>query len=175
MTFASMGARPHLSFVRKVTDFEGKEIFVHDLTPEASVDPVAVAGLVSMMKQTIQSGTARSVVLNGFTHPAAGKTGTTSDNRDAWFSGFTPYLTTIVWVGYDNNLPHKLTGANGAIPVWTAVMKKLGTQYPADDFEWPEGTTKVTLDQKNLEALRAIQSPIDLPQVELIFRKGTEP
>jgi len=81
----------------------------------------------------------------------------------------------VVWVGYDNNLSHRLTGTSGPLPVWTTFMKKIGTRYPPDDFPWPEGTVKVTLDEKTLEALGALKMPTDPKSVELIFRKGTEP
>ncbi|MDG0815394.1 transglycosylase domain-containing protein [Bdellovibrio svalbardensis] len=175
MTLASLGKKAKLSFIRKVLNSENSEVYVHNPEPEQVEDPATVSSLVSMMKQTVLSGTARSVTLNGFFNPAAGKTGTTSDNKDAWFGGFTPYLTTVVWVGYDKNIPHKLTGTSGALPVWINFMKKIGTRYPPDDFPWPEGTEKVTLDEATLKALGAIKGPNDPTSVELIFRKGTEP
>lgn len=168
MTLANMGQKQKISFVRRALNSDGVEIFAHQINPEPTVDPAAVASLVGMMKQTVLSGTARSITLSGFQNPAAGKTGTTSDNKDAWFAGFTPYLTTVVWVGYDNNLPHRLTGSSGAVPVWTQFMKKIGTRFPADDFPWPENTKKVLLDQSTLESLNAFKEN-DPTEVELIF------
>ncbi|MBO9666386.1 MAG: PBP1A family penicillin-binding protein [Bdellovibrio sp.] len=175
MTIANMGLRKNISYIRKAMNSEGADVFVHNPQEKQVEDPATVASLISMMKQVILSGSGRAIPLSGFTNPAAGKTGTTNDNRDAWFSGFTPYLTTIVWVGYDNNAQHKLTGASGGVPVWTSFMKKIGARYPADDFSWPEGTEKVTLDADTLKALNALQSPTDPTSVELVFRKGTEP
>ena len=58
----------------------------------------------------------------GFALDAAGKTGTTNDLRDAWFVGFTPELLTVVWVGFDDNQPLGLSGAQAALPIWTAFM-----------------------------------------------------
>lgn len=174
MTLANMGQKQDLSFVRKAMNSDGQEVFVYHSNTTPALDPVATASLVSMMKQTILSGTARAITLNGFLNPAAGKTGTTSDNKDAWFSGFTPYLTTVVWVGYDNNLPHKLTGANGAVPIWTEFMKKIGTRFPADDFPWPENTQKVLLDESTLQSLNALKEN-DPVQVELIFDSAKVP
>lgn len=175
MTLANFGQKRSLSFIRKVLNSENAELFSHDAKSQQVEDPNTVATLVGMMKQTVISGTARSVSLSGFLNPAAGKTGTTSDNKDAWFGGFTPYLTTIVWIGYDNNVSHRLTGANGPLPVWINFMKNIGSRYPPDDFPWPEGTVKVTLDEKTLSSLGALQSPTDPKNVELIFKKGTEP
>jgi penicillin-binding protein 1B len=175
MTIANMGLRKKISYIRKVINPEGAEVFTYDPQAQQVEDPATVASLISMMKQVVLSGSGRAITLSGFLNPAAGKTGTTNDNRDAWFSGFTPYLTTIVWVGYDNNAIHKLTGASGGVPVWTNFMKKIGSRYPADDFPWPEGTEKVTLDEETLKALNALQGADDPKSVELIFRKGTEP
>ena len=64
----------------------------------------------------------------GFKYPAGGKTGTTNDFRDAWFTGFTPHLTTSVWIGYDDNVsmlrPNEkgVTGAHAAAPIWSLIM-----------------------------------------------------
>lgn len=174
MTLANMGQRQNISFVRRAVNADDKEIFLHHPEPAQVIDSAATASLVSMMKQTVLSGTARSITLNGFFNPAAGKTGTTSDNRDAWFAGFTPYLTAVVWVGYDNNTPHKLTGSSGAVPVWTQFMKKIGTRFPADDFAWPENTQKVILDEATLKSLNALRKN-DPTQVELIFDKEKVP
>jgi penicillin-binding protein 1B len=170
MTLANMGQKPSLSFLRQVVGTKGEILFNQVNEMNTTVDPAAVAELVSMMKQVVLSGSARSITLNGFYHPAAGKTGTTSDNRDAWFAGFTPYLTTVVWVGYDSNKPHKLTGSNGAVPVWTSFMKKIGTRYPADDFKWPAGTEKKDYDEDDLRAVNAIQTDYDPTRVELILK-----
>jgi len=100
-----------------------------------------------VMRGTFSEGTALAASAMGFDRPAAGKTGTTSSYRDAWFAGFTPDLTTVVWVGTDQNTsltekeeavdpqadPKKkakkrkkvtLTGASGALPIWVNYMKK---------------------------------------------------
>jgi penicillin-binding protein 1B len=175
MTLASMGQKKDLSFVTKVFAADGKPLYAFSPVTQNTVDPAAVATLVGMMKQTVLSGTARSITLNGFLNPAAGKTGTTSDNKDAWFAGFTPYLTTVVWIGFDNNTPHKLTGASGPVPVWTAYMKKAAVRYPADDFTWPEDTVAVDVNEETLRTLNTIRNPEDPTSVQLIFKKGTEP
>ena len=77
-----------------------------------------------MMRSVLNEGTAASARAAGFTLDAAGKTGTTNDLRDAWFAGFTPELLTVVWVGFDDNQPVGLTGAQAALPIWTEFMKR---------------------------------------------------
>jgi len=173
ITLSRMGQKPDLSFVQRVLNEKGEEVFSFTSRSEQVQDPAAVASLVSMMKQTIQSGTARYVSASGFTRPAAGKTGTTSDSRDVWFSGFTPYRTTIVWIGFDTSTQNKLTGSSGAVPIWTDFMKKATADDPESDFAWPEDTVKVTFDENKL---REMNVPLKEPMsVELVFKKGTEP
>jgi penicillin-binding protein 1B len=174
MTMAKMGQRPRISFIRKVETSDGQLIHEHDPEVTLAADPVDTAVLVGMMKHTLISGSARAASLMGFTHPAAGKTGTTSDNRDTWFVGFTPHVSTVVWVGYDDSSTTRLTGASGSVPVWTEFMKKVATRYPPDDFAWPYGTVKATLKKDELAALRALKEA-DPETAELIFAEGTEP
>ncbi len=171
MTMANMGERKELSFVQKALNAENEVVFEHQTKSQQVVPAKTVAELVGMMKQTVLSGTARAITLGGFTNPAAGKTGTTSDNKDAWFAGFTPYITSVVWVGYDSNVPHKLTGASGAVPIWSQFMKNYGSRYPNTDFKWPEGVEIKKLDSDTLQALGVLRE--GQPQeIELIFDSG---
>ena len=75
-----------------------------------------------MMRSVLNEGTGAGARAPGFTLDAAGKTGTTNDLRDAWFVGFTPELLTVVWVGFDDNQPLGLSGAQAALPIWTQFM-----------------------------------------------------
>lgn len=173
ISLSRMGQKPDLSFVQRVINSKGEEVFKFTPRSEQVQDPIAVASLVSMMKQTILSGTARYVSASGFTRPAAGKTGTTSDSRDVWFSGFTPFRTTIVWIGYDTSTQNKLTGSSGAVPIWTDFMKRATAEDPESDFAWPEGTVTVKFDENKLRDMNVPTK--DTHEVELVFRKGTEP
>lgn len=94
--------------------------------------------LTSIMKLAFQIGTAQSAKAHGFNRPAAGKTGTTSDYKDSWFAGYTPDMTSIVWVGYDDNTTSDLTGASGALPIWSRFMNDISKNIPVQDFKWPE-------------------------------------
>jgi len=138
VSMARLGSRIPISAVRSVVTQSGQVLLKNNFQPEEVENNKAVSSLVSMMKQTIESGTAAGVRSDGFTAPAAGKTGTTSDYKDAWFAGFTPYITTVVWVGYDQPTANSLTGASGAVPAWASFMKSYGTRFPADDFPWPK-------------------------------------
>lgn len=174
VALSKFGMKSDLSFVQYVQNVKGEETFRFNYAPEQVQDPVAVATLVGMMKQTVQNGTARYVTGSGFLKPAAGKTGTTSESRDVWFSGFTPYRTTIVWIGFDTQTQNKLTGSSGAVPIWTDFMKKATADDPPDDFTWPEGTVKAEFSPEKLRAMNVPEKDTPGP-IELIFKKGTEP
>ena len=94
-----------------------------------------------MMRSVLNEGTGAGARANGFTADAAGKTGTTNDLRDAWFVGFTPELLTVVWVGLDDNQPLGLSGAQAALPIWTAFMKNAVAGRTSSTFEAPAGVT----------------------------------
>ncbi|USN47310.1 MAG: PBP1A family penicillin-binding protein [Pseudobdellovibrionaceae bacterium] len=175
-TIAHFGNRQPIHYIASVESMAGQNLFKHDERSQPAVAAPSAAVLVGMLKQTMLTGTARSVQWRGFQHPAAGKTGTTSDTRDAWFVGFTPYVLTIVWVGYDDNTPHGLTGASGALPIWAEFMKSYATRYPPEDFKWPEGTTQYFYSPNDLQMVVPNLEENELKQdIPLIFRTGNEP
>jgi membrane carboxypeptidase/penicillin-binding protein len=91
------------------------------------------------------SGTARNLKNFAMKHPAAGKTGTTDDYRDAWFVGYTPQLVTGVWVG--NDKPKSggkgFTGGAVAAPIWGAFMRQAVSGKPAIDFVRPDNVVSI--------------------------------
>jgi len=102
----------------------------------------------SMLKDVLRYGTAKS--LQGFSleRPAAGKTGTTDDYRDAWFIGYTPQLITGVWAGYDKPRPMGRGFTGGAIcaPIWGRFMRAALKDKPAVDFPKPEAVVSLLID-----------------------------
>ncbi len=151
LTIARFGSRLPLRFIERATDREGKEIYRDDEQEQREFAPETAAVLVGMMKQTVQTGTARRATLEGFNWPAAGKTGTTSDTRDTWFLGFTPHVLTVTWTGYDDNTPTGLTGASGALPLWLAFMQKYCLRFARGDFAWPAGVETFTYPARDLK------------------------
>jgi penicillin-binding protein 1A len=110
-------------------------------------DPQSVFQLITMMQGVTTRGTGAKVAA-GLGHPIAGKTGTTQDFGDAWFSGFTPDLVTTVWVGYDNptTLGNNETGAQVAGPIWHDFMAVALKNRPVLNFQQPPGVTMATWD-----------------------------
>jgi penicillin-binding protein 1A len=124
-----------------------------------------------MLEGVVQNGTGRSVRSLG--RPVAGKTGTTNDQHDAWFVGYTPDILTGVWVGYDDHrtLGSSGTGGRVAAPIWLDFMKKAVANMPVHDFDMPNGISCVHIDPAT--GLRARIDDVDAPLE--CFKRGSEP
>ena len=138
LTIAKMGEFQKLHIVKEVQNWQGQRIYRYPTSvTKQVVDAKKVAVLIGMLKQVIHSGTARA--LKRFPIPLAGKTGTTNNEKDSWFVGFTPETLTLVWIGFDDNRTHHLTGSEGALPVWQMFMRKILNFLSVETFPWPEG------------------------------------
>lgn len=123
--------------ITKVVDRNGKILYESKVNPEQVVNPKSVYLLVDMMRDVMTRGTGTGAAIG---RPAAGKTGTTSDYKDAWFVGFTPDLSTCVWIGDDNGEPlNRMTGANEPATIWRDFMSVALANVPASDFVRPPG------------------------------------
>lgn len=167
-TLANLGRYQKLTFIQKIVNDSDETLYEFKPQSEQRIDLTESAVLVGMMKETVNSGTAKSSRAFGFEKIAAGKTGTTSNAKDAWFSGFTPDFTTTVWIGFDQNLPTSLTGASGAVPIWSNYMKQITAQFDNRDFLWPESV-------EEREVTSEMNTGADLPKkteaIKLIFKK----
>jgi penicillin-binding protein 1A len=114
---------------------------VTDTRPQIA-DPASVFQLIKMMEGVVQRGTG-SPAAKGLNRPIAGKTGTTQDFADAWFTGFTPDLVTAVWVGFDTpaDLGNNETGGAVAAPIWHDFMATALAGRPVLNFPMPPGVT----------------------------------
>jgi penicillin-binding protein 1A len=101
----------------------------------------------SLMRDVIRRGTGRRALQLG-RKDLAGKTGTTNDQRDAWFSGFNPSIVTIAWVGFDRLEPlgRRETGAKAALPIWIDFMREALVDRPEEYLDQPEGLVTVRID-----------------------------
>jgi membrane peptidoglycan carboxypeptidase len=175
MTIARLGSYREVSFLEYVEDVEGKSIWdsTQNEDEPGRVSSVSTQVLVGMLKQTALTGTAQKVSQSGFRQTVAGKTGTTNDNRDTWFVGFTPDLLTVVWTGYDNNTSSGLTGASGSLPAWLAYMVEATRYDQVRDFPWTDEVElrKVPLDDLLDQGFWDGQEISEPQEVELIFKK----
>jgi penicillin-binding protein 1B len=109
--------------VTAVVNQSGKVIEGHELQARQVLSPQLAYMIDFMLEQVINHGTGEGARKRGFIRPAAGKTGTTNDSKDAWFTGFTPNLLAVVWTGFDQREELGLTGAEASLPAWTDFMK----------------------------------------------------
>lgn len=136
-TLAALGHRADPLFVLRVTEPAGRVLEEHHAAAEETLPPAACYVTRSLLQSVVDYGTSTRVRELGW--PAAAKTGTTSDFRDAWLAGFTPELVAVSWVGFDDHavLGPNETGARAALPMWVAFMKAAHQDRPRRDFGPP--------------------------------------
>jgi membrane carboxypeptidase/penicillin-binding protein len=134
-------------FIRRVEDARGRLLHTGVSEGRQAITEQTAFQMAQMLADVINSGTGYRARQAGFTAPAAGKTGTTNDYKDAWFIGFTPALVTGVWVGFDQ--PQKIVshGYAGelAAPIWGRFMKAATNNRNAGWLKQPEGIVTVEI------------------------------
>ena len=145
-TLANNGVRTRPIAVKQVMDPRGQVLEKRDVRVEKVLSPQYAFMMNYLLKGVLDRGTADFARRWGFTRPAAGKTGTTNDYKDAWFVGYTPDLLAVVWVGFDNQSKLGLSGAQAALPIWTEFMKRATAGTPITDFVAPPGIKIVEID-----------------------------
>ena len=145
-TLANNGVRATPLTVKQVMDPTDRVLEKRDVRVEKVLSPQLAFLMNYLLKGVLDRGTAEFARRWGFTRPAAGKTGTTNDYKDAWFVGYTPDLLAVVWVGFDGQSKLGLSGAQAALPIWTEFMKQATAGTPITDFIPPPGIKIVEID-----------------------------
>ena len=114
-----------------------------------TLKPEVAYVMVSLMRSVVDEGTAHGAIAGKMRRPAAGKTGTSNGQRDAWFVGFTPDLLAAVWVGFDDmkKLGRGEAGGKTAAPIWADFMAKAMAGRPTKDFAQPPGIVVQRIDK----------------------------
>ena len=135
-TFANYGWQSPATVIVRVTDSSGNVLLDNTPKPQQVLDPWASAATIDVMRSVINDGTGKHAAID---RQAAGKTGTTSSEKDIWFVGTVPQLTTAVWVGRDDNktLGHGATGGVMVAPIWRDFMLRALKNTPAENFKSP--------------------------------------
>lgn len=135
-TFANNGWHSDPTFIVHVTDSAGNVLLDNTPKPQQVLDPWAAAALNDAMRAVITNGTATAAQIG---RPAAGKTGTTSAERDIWFVGYVPQLSVAVWIGNDDYTPlgRGATGGGFVAPIWRDFMLQALQGQPVQDFRKP--------------------------------------
>jgi 1A family penicillin-binding protein len=135
-TFANYGWQSPPTVIVRITDSVGNVILDNTPKKKQVLDPWASAAIIDVMQSVVTEGTGRNAAIG---RPAAGKTGTTSSEKDIWFVGTVPQLTTAVWVGRDDN-KQLASGATGGVivaPIWRDFMTKALNGVPVEKFKSP--------------------------------------
>jgi penicillin-binding protein 1A len=145
--FANKGVATPPTLIRRVEDASGRLLYMSSPHQESALSEATAFIMSSMMSDVIDGGTGSQARQPGFTLPAAGKTGTTNDFRDAWFVGFTPHLVAGVWIGYDVPRTIIANGYAGALaaPLWGRFMAAATRHDKPDRFHMPASVVSVTL------------------------------
>ncbi len=173
-TFPNKGIHIPYRLIDKIVDRYGRTLEDNTSIRKDEVLSAQTAFImVDMMKSVVDAGTAQRARWMGFTRPAAGKTGTSDNFCDNWFVGYTPQITTGVWVGFDDktSLGEAEDGARNAVPIWTEYMKTACASLPPLDFEEPEGIAHADVCTESGEL-----ATDRCPEVRSeVFKQGTEP
>ncbi|MGE4536801.1 MAG: penicillin-binding protein 1A [Desulfovibrio sp.] len=155
--FARDGSTITPRFVLDVKSPWGEELYVNKPEIKQVLTPQTAYIMDCMLKEVVRAGTATRIKVLG--RPLAGKTGTTNDFQDAWFMGFSPYLLTGCYVGFDQPKPMGKgeTGGRAALPIWLAYREVVENDYPVEDFSRPPGIVMANVDG-----------------VPMAFKEGTE-
>lgn len=144
------------SCIMRITDADGNVLYQANTIGKQVYKRNAARSMTDLLQSVIKEGTGRGLEIDNM--PCAGKTGTTNDNKDGWFAGYTPYYTTTVWVGYD--MPKKLPGLQGASypgAIWKQFMNTIHQGLERKEF--PEPTAEKTKKPSEEE-----QMPSEEPQ-----------
>jgi penicillin-binding protein 1A len=170
--------RPRM--IVSVTDAAGNTLYRQDTEARRAISPQNAFIMATLLKDAVNFGTGTRARIEG--RPIAGKTGTTNGENDAWFVGFSPYLCTAVYVGFDQlaSLGRLEAGGRTAAPIFAYYRGEVEGDYPPDDYPMPEGVTFADVDGLHLpfrigEPLRGTVSPQDgessAPVSEDVFKQ----
>ncbi|MBD2133375.1 penicillin-binding protein [Sphaerospermopsis sp. FACHB-1094] len=135
-TFANYGWQSPATVIVRITDSSGNVLLDNTPKPQRVLDPWASAATIDIMQSVVSSGTGKGADIG---RPSAGKTGTTSSEKDIWYVGTVPQLTTAVWVGRDDNLQLSsgATGGGMVAPIWRDFMEQALKGVPSEKFKTP--------------------------------------
>ena len=166
--FPNLGVRVEPYLLREIRDARGQQLYLHK-ADEKRVAPADATYIVhTLLRGVVQRGTASRLKRYGLGY-VAGKTGTTSDYRDAWFVGYTPDMVTSVWVGFDHGAPLRLSSGEAAIPIWGAYMSAF--PHVHGEPKPPDGVTF-----RNIDPETGMLWAEDCPgPIREVFLDGTAP
>jgi penicillin-binding protein 1A len=140
-TFANGGIHVDSYSVIRVVDRNDKIIDSYVPKEREAISPQTAYLITHLLQNVVRGGTGRRARV--LKRPLAGKTGTTNDNKDLWFVGFSPDLIAVAWMGYDDStsMGRRIASSNTVLPWWVSIMKRIFEDYPPRDFAVPDNIT----------------------------------
>ncbi|MBN1850710.1 MAG: PBP1A family penicillin-binding protein [Deltaproteobacteria bacterium] len=171
--FGNNGMLVQPIFINRIEDRTGQIIEENQPIVQEAIPEETAYIMTDLLKAVVSETGGTGWRAKEIERPAAGKTGTTNDLRDAWFIGYTPKLLAGVWVGYDDQKPMGSgeTGSRAASPIWVYFMADILQSEPVEDFTVPEEVVFAKIDAEN----GLLASPYSKETVFQAFKKGTEP
>jgi penicillin-binding protein 1B len=154
-TIASGGIRPEIESIEDVVGRSGRVLERRRLGFERVLDAGTAYLATSLLEGVAERGTAASVRAGGLRGPIAAKTGTTDEERDLWFVGFTPDLVAVVWVGFDVPRSTGLSGSSGALPIWRRFVEDVTGGVVRGAFPRPPEVERVAIEPSTGALARA--------------------
>jgi penicillin-binding protein 1B len=169
--FANLGVKAEPISILAVATREGKVLESREVKMKR-VAPANVCYVMNdVLKDVFNYGTAVKARSLGFDRAFAGKTGTTSNYRDAWFIGYSPRILSLVWVGFDDAHSVRLAGGDACVPIWTSYMDRIVGMVPDVDWKRPDDVMERQIDPES----GLLATPYCPQQRSEIFVAGTEP
>lgn len=169
---ANGGVKSSPYYIAKVTDSYGRVLEEHYPELEQALDEKTAYIVTDMLSAVLKPGGTAPTVASIIQRPAAGKTGTTENFKDAWFVGYTPDLAAAVYIGYDEkNKGTGRTGAQLAAPVWASFIKEALKDMTPREFPVPEGMVRVRICPDD----GLLAGNLNTQALEAVFVMGTEP
>ncbi len=147
--FAANGILPFPLSLKEVADEKNQLLQRRHMQITRAISPEKAFLVNSMLQSVVNDGTAASLKHMGVSYPTCGKTGTTNDNRDAWFIGFTPDILALVWVGLDDGASIESSGSKAALPIWAELISQIPQYVSRNAFTMPQGVTKKVICSKS--------------------------
>ncbi|NNL86095.1 MAG: PBP1A family penicillin-binding protein [Myxococcales bacterium] len=170
-TLANGGIRPQIRSFEDIVEPDGRTLARQAIDFERVLDAGTAFLTTSLLEGVVNRGTAARLRSMGIDGPVAAKTGTSDDERDAWFAGFTPEMVAVVWIGFDEPRSIGLPASRSALPVWGRFMKEVTGGNVRGAFVPPPDVV-----QLNVDPLTGHLAEFGCPRSQgEFFLRGTEP
>lgn len=169
--FANLGVKAEPISILAVSTREGKLLESREVKMKRVASASVCYVMNDVLKDVLNYGTGAKARQLGFERAFAGKSGTTSNYRDAWFIGYSPRILSLVWIGFDDGHSVRLAGGDACVPLWTAHMNRIVGLVPDIDWKRPEDIVERRIDPES----GMLATPWCPQTRSEVFVAGTEP